>query len=117
MKIDLTTLLKTFEGEQLFDATPVTDIYGQQVVNEVGKPVFERIAVTLRRVAQAVLLNPLPGDDTRSGEEKAALWVMLGDTREDTVEWTPSQVAILRDRIGKGYGVAVVGPAYDLLRE
>ncbi len=70
--------------------------------------------LTLRRAVQTVCLNTLP-DEQLTGEEKARLWKIAIDANQDEVEWTPEVVTILRERIGRGYGPAVVGPAWALL--
>lgn len=94
MIIDTTTVLNDVDGE------PMKDAKGE---------------LTLRRVIQAAMVSTFPEDAKMEGDEKVRLWGLAMAANADTVEWTPEQVATVRRRIGKGYGPAVVGPAYALL--
>lgn len=71
--------------------------------------------VTLRRVVQVALTANLEDDNKLTPEEKVKLFNLASDVRADEVEWTPEDVALVRARIGKAYGVAVVGAAFALL--
>ena len=94
MKIDLTQTLNSIDGEPLAD---------------------EGGALTLRRVIQTVCLNTLKGEEDVAGDLKWQLWKLANEANQDQVEWTPEQVSLIRERIGKGYGAVVVGPAWEAL--
>lgn len=94
MKIDLTVVLNNFAGEPMGDADG---------------------PMTLRRAVQLVLTTSINGDSNLTAELKVKLWNMARQTIEDEVDWTPEDVVLVRDRIGKAYGPAVVGPAFELL--
>ena len=94
MKIDLTVVLNDFAGE------PMKDGDGP---------------MTLRRAVQTVLVTPIDGDAHLAAEIKVKLWNMARETTEDEVDWAPEDVVLVRTRIGKAYGPAVVGPAFELL--
>lgn len=94
MKIDMTAVLLDIEGQPL----------------QHGEGDF-----ILRKAVQTVLLTTLDGDAALDGPAKADLWNLAHDARADEVDWSPEVVAKVRARIGKGYGPAVVGPAFALL--
>lgn len=90
-------------------AVVITDVTGAPLRDE-----NQQEFGTLRRAIQTVCLNSLPGEEL-SGEEKQRLWKIAIEANQDEVEWSPETVALLRERIGKGYGAAVVGPAWAAL--
>lgn len=94
MKINTTTILTGIDGENLVNG---------------DEP------LTLRKVIQTSLLTVMTGDEKLDGGAKADLWNLACDARADEVDWSPETVAKVRARIGKGYGPAVVGPAFKLL--
>jgi hypothetical protein len=74
---------------------------------------------TLATVSFMALTANLPGDDRMTGEQKVKLYklahlvVHAGGVKEVTAE----DIALLKDRIGKAFGVLVVGAAWDLLEQ
>lgn len=71
----------------------------------------------LRTVLTEALLSPLRGDEGLVGGDKArhfrlAMRIAAADTSIDLIA---EEVALLKDRIGRGYPALVVGRAWDLL--
>jgi hypothetical protein len=94
MKIGMTTVL--------------TDINGEEIT-ENGE------AVQLRLIVQRALLGSLPGDEKLEADEKVKHFNLAVDSRQDEVDWSPENVAMVRSRVGKGFATAIVGPVFALL--
>jgi len=70
--------------------------------------------LTLRNVCCQVLTSQV--DPKASGQKKADQFRLATRMfRDDVVEVTAEDVALLKDLIGKGFGPLAVGPAYDAL--
>ncbi len=96
MKVDMTQTLITIDGKPLTDA--------------------DDKAVTLQTVCINALLATLDVDKNLSGEDKMAahtLATRIHGEAEPNLE--PEDLTKLKERIGKMYGPAVVGPAYAIL--
>src|SRR3990167_8331184 len=96
MNVNVTTVLKDFEGNALKDG--------------------ER-EITLRHVLLQVLGATFPPDvDRADGAEKAKRWALaVKIVNDDEVLVTAEDAAMLKKLVGIGYGPYVVGPVYDLL--
>lgn len=85
---------------------PITDLD--------GKPLSED--ATLRRTCLQVLMNALDGDEKMPGDEKAKLFALgLKIHDEDEPDLTVDEWAKIKNRIGRGYGPAIVGRAYAMI--
>jgi len=100
MKIDVTPVLLGFNGKPI------------QADNEDGEPV----RWTVRKVCCDALLAVRRGDDKLTGEDKAHRFALARRIFEDdSVDFTPEDLALVRKLIGAGFGPAIVGPAWALL--
>lgn len=86
----------------------IAGLDGRQLQNE-------GVGMDLRSVVQSSLLAEIEGDRELDGQAKAKLWRLALDANNDSVEWPVEDVALVKGRIGKGYGPLVVGPAFQLL--
>jgi len=75
--------------------------------------------LTFRKVAMDALMATLPGEERQpqDGQTKFKMWnLALKINKGGEVEIdTGDEVALLKERIGKGFGPLVVGPAYLML--
>jgi hypothetical protein len=72
--------------------------------------------VTLRSIIEAVLINPLEGDNKLEGPAKLQLWdLALKVHREDEPDFQAEEIALIKRRIGIGTSTTVVGRAFALL--
>jgi hypothetical protein len=95
MKVDVTAVLKSLKGETLQDGES---------------------DVSLRSVATAALMMVYPDEQAVGGEEKFSRYKLaLRMNADSSVELTPEEAAKVKQLIGKAFGPAVVGPAYELL--
>ena len=72
--------------------------------------------LTLKVVSTEALLAPFDDERSLGGEEKAKRYLLA--TRvyaNDELDLTVEEVAKIKQLIGKGYGVLVVGQAWDML--
>lgn len=95
MKVDVTRVLHAINGEVLKDGED---------------------DATLRMVSINALMNQLEEDKNQTGEQKVKAHALA--TRlfnEDEPDLQAEEVSLLKDRVGKSYGPAVVGPAFALL--
>lgn len=95
MKIDMTAALKAVNGDDL--------------MGDDGAP------VPLRTVVQNALLGTARGDDALDGPAKLALWDMAKAAQGDEAEYSAEEVALIKSRIAKIYGAAIVGPAFSII--
>lgn len=71
---------------------------------------------SLKTVCFMAATNQLPGDDAMPVDEKLALYGLAQKAHAGGVqELVVEDVALLRKRIGKAFGVEVVGAAFALL--
>lgn len=76
--------------------------------------------LTLRRVSLDALGATMEGDQHLSGEDKVKLYhlgtrIAEGFKKNEPVELDDKDITTLKTRIGKAWGVFVVGPAFDIL--
>jgi hypothetical protein len=95
VKVDVMVVLKNLQGEALKDSDK---------------------EATLRSVATAALMLPYQDEQSVGGEEKFTRYKLaLRINASESVELTPEEAAKVKQLIGKAFGPAVVGPAYELL--
>lgn len=101
MKVNLTATIQQLDGTPLMQP-PVGDAP--------AKP------WTLRDVIVTVCMNEL-GDKQEPGTAKLERFLLAQRVynAEREVDLTAEQVAMVKDRIGRGFGAALVGPAFLLL--
>jgi len=96
MKVDVTQGLTALDGEPL--------------ENEDQEP------IVLRTVAINALMGVMEGDNSMTGEQKLKNWVLAQRLqKEDSPDLTPEELASIKERIGKAFGPAVVGPSFVIL--
>ena len=98
MKVDFDAMLKALDGNPIpFD--------------DKGQP------TTLKDVCVAPLVNELGNDrESSTGDDKFKRWQLAGRiAKGGVVEISADEVKMLKERIGKGYGAVIVGPAWTLL--
>lgn len=106
MKRDFSTVLRNLRGEII----RVEDPTRPRPEGEEPPP------ATLAFVATEALMQHVRGDENMSGEQKLRLYRLAGKVvHGGVVEVTAEEIALLKERIGKGYGPNIVGPAYELL--
>ena len=82
------------------------------------KPLMDgETPVTLGAVAVNALMTPMEGDDKLTGDDKLAHWLLAGRIQNATgpLDITPEEATKIKDRIGRGFAPAVVGPAFIIL--
>lgn len=101
MQIDLTTIMTKLDGMPLMQPP------------EQGQP--DR-AWTLRDVAVTVLMNELEKERS-DGIQKLERYMLAQRIygAESTIDLTAEQITLLKERIGRGFPAAIVGPAYAAL--
>jgi hypothetical protein len=97
MKLDVTKVLKNIAGDNLMES------------NEKG----EAEVVTLRTILVNALMIPEQKDTGTQKAEKYGLAIDI--QRNDEVEITSEQAAMLKEVVGKPYGPVVVGPVFAIL--
>ena len=96
MIIDVTKTLNGLDGEPLKD--------------EDMKPVI------LRTSAINAMMVQMDSDSNMTGEQKLTNWVLAQRLqKEDKPDLTPEEISSIKERIGKAFGPAVVGPAFTIL--
>lgn len=82
-----------------------------------GKPLkTQESEMTLKTASVESLMAIIREDEQATGAVKLARYELAVKVNAGgEVDLTPEEAAILKDRIGKVFGVAVVGPAYKLL--
>lgn len=99
MRIKFTTVLKEVDGK-----TPLTDAETKE-------------SVTLRTISVNSLMAEMQ-DERRSGTQKAEAYELsMRIMAADIAEVTVSEVATIKDRIGKCFGALVVGQCWPLLEK
>lgn len=107
MKTDVTQVIKDLDGNTL----PITDPTGRILTAEEGGG-----PLTLRKVAIEALIQPLRGDEGLDGETKLKHFTLAMLVQEqDQPELSSEHIALIKQRIGKGYGAIVVGRAFKML--
>ena len=98
MKVDVDKMIEGLDGNGI-------------PKDEKGEPTL------LKDVCVAALVSELPSDREKAdGAEKFKRYILAGKINKGgVVELTADEVTMLKDRIGKGYGALVVGPAWTLL--
>jgi hypothetical protein len=104
------TRLIGFDGEPIADGRPV---------DASGRPADPARHVRLYDVTRDALLAQFP-DEQLTGQEKYDRYSLLGRITSDVnknklTTVSAEEVALIKKLIGKGYGPAVVGPAYDAM--
>jgi hypothetical protein len=96
MKIKTDQSLKTLEGKEIKD----------------GKN-----AITLKNIMVEACLTNLKGDDGQSGEEKLKLYQLATKVQEakKEIDLTIEEIALIKERIGRGYNILTVGQAWQML--
>lgn len=87
-----------------------------------GAPVAENATaapLTLREVVMAAFLNPQKGDEAKGARERTAdydLFLAFAGARDaEAVEVSPEQLTQVRERVARGWMLAVSGPALKAL--
>lgn len=90
-----------------------------------GKPIKESDApdskdVTLGFIAVQALLGTMKGDDALGGEDKLKLYQIaekVADSRDKKkqIDIGVEDVAKIKERVGKMFGTAIVGPVFKLI--
>ena len=71
---------------------------------------------TLKNVIGQSLLSTFQGDEKLEGQKKYQLYQLgLKLEKESSVELTAEEIALIKDRISKGFTVLVMGQAWDML--
>lgn len=87
----------------------LTDFDGE-VLEDNGKPFL------LRTACVNALMTTLEEDKNQPGEDKLTAYVLAKRLHEeDELDLTPEELTKLKDRVGKCFGPAVVGPVFQLL--
>lgn len=96
MKIKIDQSLKSLEGKEIKD----------------GKN-----AITLKNIMVEACVTAIKGDEAQSGEEKLKLYQLATKIQEakKEIDLTIEEIALIKDRIGKGYNVLTVGQAWQML--
>jgi hypothetical protein len=87
--------------------TSLTDIDGNEFQDK----------STVKTAILGSLMNPLPGDETMVADKKVALFKLalkVNDTAADC-QLTAEEVAMIKERVGKGYPPLIVGRVFQLL--
>lgn len=85
-------------------------------LNNAPLPAGDGQHVTLRAIIEAVLINPLEGDNKLEGPAKLQLWdLALKVHHEDKPDLQAEEIALIKRRIGIGTSTTVVGRAFALL--
>jgi len=116
MTLDVTQVLVGYDGEPLMDARQKLDEAGNPVLDAEGRPVIERIPITLRPVCINALKAPIESDKGMDGTKKTAIWVLCGKLfKEDKPFMLAAELTMLQQRVGTVYPPEIVGPALLLL--
>lgn len=94
MKIDMTLTIEAIDGNPMVDGDA---------------------PILLRTIIQNALLGQFQGEQNMAGSEKLRLWQMARRANEDEVDFNVEDLATIKDRVGRAYGPAVVGPVYEIL--
>ena len=94
--------------------------FSQVITTDEEKPMTDldgKTQLTLLSVAEAALLSNLPSDQGLSGQQKYDLYDLMRKIKAgpQPVKLSETELQTLRDRIGKAFGPAIVGPAWKLL--
>ena len=97
MKVNATQTLSAIDGNPLQD-------------HDNDKP------IQLRTVCVNALLATLEEDRSQTGEGKLAAWTLAKRLQdEDEPDLKAEELALLKERVGKCFSPAVVGPAFQVL--
>lgn len=82
-----------------------------------GKPLqVDKSDMTLKFACTESLMAAIREDETATGAVKITRYELAVKVNVGgEVEISPEEASLLKERIGKVFGVAVVGPAYKLL--
>jgi hypothetical protein len=90
------------------------------LVNHKGEPLKEGAGenaktIPLHVICLSALMTDIEGERL-SGPDKFAMYQLAGKVcNGGVVDLTTEELAKIKERVGKIYGIAVVGPAYKLL--
>jgi len=128
MKLDVTRPLTDLDGKTLPVADDIRSVFGQiSALLAEGKLteaktladtfIGQTKPMTFRQAAMNALMGNLKGDESIDGAKKFALYDMADRiNKSDVVELdTGKDCELLKERIGKAYGPAVVGPCFVML--
>ena len=89
----------------------------QQLAGLDGKAMMEgETPIMLRTVCVNALMATLPKDNENTGDKKLAIFTIAQKiTQEDKPDLDIKDVDLIRDRVGKAFGPAIVGPAFPIL--
>ena len=93
MKVNFAQALKTLDGALITEGDKV---------------------ITLKRVCQTALLGQYQQEQA-DGQEKARRWLLATTLKDDELDITPEDAALLKKVIGYAYTPLVVGQAYEML--
>lgn len=98
--------------------------FNQVLIDLEGKPFKDekKVDLTLRRVVTDALGSTLPGDDSKTGDEKFKLFkliVKVNDacTKGALADIEAEELTIIKERVGRSWNTLVMGPAYILLEK
>lgn len=88
----------------------ILDLDGRPVAIE-GEP-----ALTLRSAIVNALLTPLKGDEALNGPSKLKNWLLAQRIHgDDSPDMKAEDIALVKERVGRGYTALVVGRVYEML--
>jgi hypothetical protein len=95
---------------------PLKSPDGQVMKNDKGQ------SATLGQICESALVsqykdevNPQTGVETITPEEKYRRWKLAGKVHGKHVDLSPEDLTLLKKLVGKAYGPAIVGPAWQAL--
>jgi hypothetical protein len=113
MNVNFHTPLVGFTGEPITNKEP-------DGVDEKGASKFKDVPITLGNVCIQALMAQFQDEPNLSGEKKVGRYALASKIHaaqkvEDPVDLQSEDISLLKELVAKGFGVAVVGPAFQLL--
>lgn len=73
--------------------------------------------VTFRTVACLALTNSLPGDERLTDNQKLTMFALALRIQKDfmPLDFKIEELALIKERIGRGFSVVVVGRCYEII--
>lgn len=88
--------------------------FSTSLVDLDGKPYEDK--ATLKTVCLTALVQPLEEDRSQTAEQKLALYTLAKKVnRGGVVEVTAEELTTIKTRVGKMFGVLVVGLVFEML--
>lgn len=113
MRIDFSQGLVGFDDEPM--TQPVIGKSGE--ANRADGGALEREPITLQTICINALMTDLESDKKATGVEKVARWDFAQRIHhaDGPLDLKPKEITDLQERIGQGFGPAIVGPAFRML--